>query len=179
MLAADSADQPQAVADTADVSRWRDPSAWTAPEAQPPLTSHLVLRGQFARPAMQGDTRLALFIDRLGGDQKVYLNGQQVQPKEVDGALVVEVAAASLKASNSLAYVLSTPKGGVQGMFDSSAGTSKWGVLRTTAPAAPWQRSVFNGWAQVIVQSTGQPGAATLSATSGKLTETALRFELR
>jgi hypothetical protein len=31
----------------------------------------------------------------------------------------------------------------------------------------------------VIVQSTGQPGAATLSATSGKLNETALRFELR
>ncbi|CAN7303315.1 DUF4982 domain-containing protein [Pseudoduganella sp. LjRoot289] len=179
VLATDSADQPQAVADTADVSFWRDPSAGLAPEAQPPRTSHLVLRGQFPRPAMQGDTRLALFIDRLSGDQKVYLNGQQVQPKEVDGALVVEIAAASLKASNSLTYVISTPKGGVQAMFDSSAGTGKWGVLRTTEPAAPWQRSVFNGWAQVIVQSTGQPGAATLTATSGKLTEMALRFELR
>jgi beta-galactosidase len=52
-------------------------------------------------------------------------------------------------------------------------------VLRTTTPAAPWQRSVFNGWAQVIVQSTGQPGAATLSATSGELAETMLRFEMR
>jgi beta-galactosidase len=38
-------------------------------------------------------------------------------------------------------------------------------VLRRTTPAAPWQRSVFNGHAQVILQSTGTAGRATLRAS--------------
>jgi beta-galactosidase len=42
-------------------------------------------------------------------------------------------------------------------------------TLRTTTPAAPWQRSVFNGHAQVILQSTGTPGRATLRASGDSL----------
>jgi beta-galactosidase len=36
---------------------------------------------------------------------------------------------------------------------------------------AVWRRSLFNGLAQVIVQSTGQPGEITLTAKSSGLTE--------
>jgi beta-galactosidase len=50
-------------------------------------------------------------------------------------------------------------------------------VLRVTAPAAPWQRRVFNGWAQVIVQSTGQAGEAGLTAKSPGLAPATIRFQ--
>ena len=36
-------------------------------------------------------------------------------------------------------------------------------------PSATWKRSLFNGLAQVIVQSTGQPGEIRLTASSGGL----------
>jgi beta-galactosidase len=179
VLAVDSADQPAAVATAVDSSRWRDPSAWVAPEAEPAPSKYVVLRGQFARPAMANDGVIALYLDRLSGDQQVYLNGRLVQPKTVEGALVVELSPGLLEETNSLAYVAATPDGGVQGMFDRSAGTTKWGMLRVTTPAPPWQRSVFNGWAQVIVQSTGEAGQATLTAMSDSLEPASVRFDLR
>ena len=120
-----------------------------------------------------------MFIDRLGADQVVYVNGRAVEATPVDGGLMVALDGARLKEDNSLAYVLATPEGGVQGMFERSVGTSKWGVLRVTAPAAPWRRRVFNGWAQVIVQSTGEAGEGALTATAAGLAPATLRFTPR
>lgn len=94
--------------------------------------------------------------------------------RPVDGGLMVALDVAQLKQAYSLAYVVTTPQGGVQGMFDRSVGTSKWGVLRLTAPAAPWRRRVFNGWAQVIVQSTGE---AALTAKAAGLAPSTVRFQ--
>ncbi|WP_031236672.1 beta-galactosidase GalA [Asticcacaulis sp. AC460] len=178
-LALDSLDGGPAVSATADTSTWRDPTQWLPPEAQPPATKGLVLRGQFARPDMAPGDVAVLFIDALADGQTVYVNGQAVTPKTIDGALVVELDAATLKDSNSLTYVFTTPQGGVQGMYDRSVGATKWGTLRITTPAAPWQRSVFNGWAQVIVQSTGEPGQATLKAVSDGLKPAVATFTVR
>ena len=52
-----------------------------------------------------------------------------------------------------------------------ASGISKGANLRFVDRPAPvaWQRSVFNGLAQVIVQSTGQPGAIRLTAKSDGL----------
>ena len=176
-LAVDSADQPAALAATVDTSSWRDPAAWLPPTEQPPLTRYLVLHGEFPRPAMARDGRAALFIDRLDADQLVYVNGRAVEATPVDGGLTIALDGAQLRDTNSLAYVVATPKDGVQGMFDRSVGTSKWGVLRVTAPAAPWQRRVFNGWAQVIVQSTGQAGDASLTARAPGLAPATIRLQ--
>ncbi|AOS44585.1 Beta-galactosidase [Lacunisphaera limnophila] len=41
--------------------------------------------------------------------------------------------------------------------------------LRIQQAAPPWQRAAFNGLAQVIVQSTGEPGVITLRAASAHL----------
>jgi len=42
-------------------------------------------------------------------------------------------------------------------------------VVKIIRPAAPWKRMLFNGLAQVIVQSTGEPGEIILKAVSGNL----------
>ena len=106
-----------------------------------------------------------------------YVNGRAVEATPVDGGLMIALEGAQLNDTNSLTYVVATPKDGVQGMFDRSVGTSKWGVLRVTAPAAPWQRRVFNGWAQVIVQSTGQAGDASLTARAPGLAPATIRLQ--
>jgi beta-galactosidase len=178
-LAVGSPDHPAARAETVDTSGWRDPRVWLAPESQPAATSHVVLRGQFAGPTMAPNDRAALFIDQLGADQAVYVNGRAVSATRVEGGLMVALEGAKLKQENSLAYVVTTPEDGVQGMLDRSAGTSKWGVLRVISPAAPWRRHVFNGWAQVIIQSTGEVGEAVLAARSNGLSTSTIRFQLR
>lgn len=177
-LAIDSLDGGAATGVSVDTSAWRDPSQWLPPEAQPPVTKGLVLRGQFARPATKGGDKVALFVEALDATQKVYINGELVSPKVIDGALVVELDPALIKDDNSVTYVLPTPQGGVQGMFDRSVGMTKWGTLRVTTPAEPWQRSAFNGWAQLIVQSTGETGVATVTATTGGLKSAAVRLDI-
>ena len=49
--------------------------------------------------------------------------------------------------------------------------------LRIDGKAPTWQRRLFNGLAQVIVQSSGEPGAITLTASSPGLAEASLRVE--
>jgi beta-galactosidase len=153
----------------AATSQWRDPLAWLPPEAQPAITPGLVLRGTFARPRLAREDTAAVFIDRLHPDQKIYLNGEKVTPEEEDGNLLIRLDPARLRESNSLAYIIPTPAGGVPALADRSVNGSKWGMLRVTHPAAPWRRRVFNGWAQVIVQSTDRPGRASLTATADGL----------
>ena len=44
------------------------------------------------------------------------------------------------------------------------------GTVKVVYPAGKWQRRVFNGLAQVIVQSTQTPGIITLKASADGLT---------
>jgi beta-galactosidase len=68
---------------------------------------------------------------------------------------------------------------GVNTPEDQGGGASKQGSpgsVRITTPGA-WKRSLFNGLAQVIVQSTGEPGEITLIASSPGLTEGVLKIQ--
>ncbi|QBE61690.1 beta-galactosidase GalA [Pseudoduganella lutea] len=168
-----------AVAPDADMTNWRDPTQWLPPEQQPPRTPYMVLRGQFDRPRLAAGQSAMLFIDQLDPGQQVHVNGRRVTPEMVDGSPAVPLDPALLRDRNSVAYVLPTPADGVAGLFDRSAGTSRWGNVRVTTAAAPWRRSLFNGWAQVIVQSTGEAGTGTLTATAQGLAPTSLQFEVR
>lgn len=51
------------------------------------------------------------------------------------------------------------------------------GILRIVTPTADWKRSVFNGLAQVIVQSTQQSGEITLKASSPDLSPNVIRLQ--
>jgi len=170
-------DRPETGA-AVDTSKWRDPRQWLPPEAQPPETRGLVLRGVFPRPAMKAGDTVALFIGTLGQNQTVYVNGKRVTPQTIDGASIVPLDPADLSDSNSLTYVFETPKGGIQPLFEHSVNGSLWGTVRVTHPAAPWARSVFNGWAQVIVQSVEDTGKAELRAVSDGLAAASLSFDV-
>jgi beta-galactosidase len=162
--------QEDAVALLADTGSagWRDPFSWLPPEKQPADGAWNVVHASFARPAAAAG-RAALFIGDITPGQHVYLNGKAVTPRREEGMDVIELDATQLSDTNTVTLVFATPAGGTRKLFDDAQGGRRWLTLRTTTPATPWQRSVFNGHAQVILQSTGSPGRATLRATSDGL----------
>jgi beta-galactosidase len=99
----------------------------------------------------------------------VYLNGQPIAGNVSHEAadLEINLAADALRpGKNVIAIVAATTRErrGNRGDQDDRQGSP--GLVRMTIPSAPWKRSLFNGLAQVIVQSTGQPGEITLTAKS-------------
>jgi beta-galactosidase len=50
-------------------------------------------------------------------------------------------------------------------------------LIRLTTPAGNWKRNRFSGLAQVIVQSTGQPGEIALTAKSQGVTDGRLKIQ--
>lgn len=178
-LAVDGVSNRSEVRANVDTSSWRDPLAWLPPELQPPATKALVLRTTFELPSAANDNLVALFIADLHPEQQVFVNGEIVKPRRADGALVVDLHPKKLRAINSLAFVFETPDGGVPALADRSVNGSRWGSLRVTQPAATWQRRVFNGWAQVIVQSREAAGTGQLTAKSEGLRWASTSFEVR
>lgn len=147
---------------------WRDPFAWLPADKQPADGAWNVVQASFARPAAAAG-RVALFIGDITPGQQVSLNGKALTPRREDGMGVIDLDPAQLNDVNTVTLVFATPAGGTRKLFDDAQGGRRWLTLRTTTAAGPWQRSVFNGHAQVILQSTGSPGRATLRATSAGL----------
>ena len=157
---------------------WRDPFAWVPPEQQQPDSAWNVVRATFARPAAAAGDRLVLFIGDVAPGQQVLLNGRAVTPRREDGMGAVDLDPTQLADVNTVALVFATPAGGARKLFDEAQGGKRWLTLRTTTPAGAWQRSVFNGHAQVILQSTGETGRATLRARGAGLDAADLAIEL-
>jgi beta-galactosidase len=178
-LAVDSTKDRPEVGASVDTSKWRDPFRWLPPEQQPPSTNALVLRGEFSAPPMQEGETVALFVASLDDQQTVFLNGKPVFPKlEDSGALIVDINPASLQSVNSLTFVFKAPTGGVPALADASQAGVNWATLRIAKPASPWKRKVFNGYAQVIVQSTGATGNSIVHATASGLKGAKISLDL-
>ena len=164
--------RPQAAAallTPAGAAGGRDPFAWVPADKQPADSAWNVVHASFARPAAAAGERAVLFVGDIAPGQQLYLNGRAVTPRREEGMGAIDLDPALLSDNNTLTVVFGTPPGGTRKLFDEAQGGRRWVTLRTTTPAAPWHRSVFNGHAQVILQSTGTPGRATLRASSDGL----------
>jgi beta-galactosidase len=56
---------------------------------------------------------------------------------------------------------------------------TRLGAVQILVPAAPWQRHLFNGYAEVIVQAGTQPGDIRLTAHSENLESAMATVEAR
>jgi beta-galactosidase len=148
-------------------SGWRDPFAWVAPEHRPADTAWNMVQATIARTAPASERQVLLLGEITPGVQ-FYLDGRPVSPRQEAGMLAIDLGPAA-GAETTLTAVFPTPAGGTRALFDAAQSGRRWATLRTTTPSAQWRRSVFNGQAQVILQSTGKTGRATLRATSDGL----------
>jgi beta-galactosidase len=131
---------------------------------QPTRTT--VYRADFNGPQDTGGTSLKLVLRNLGEQQSVYLNGQRIAEdvSRESADREIDLAADTFRPGKNMIAIVVAGVQGNRGGQDGSQGSP--GLVRMTIPPAPWKRSLFNGLAQVIVQSTGQPGEITLTAKS-------------
>lgn len=177
-LPIDTLSKGSVLSESGGASDWLNPFQWFPPEERPAMKKGLVLTGDIQKPAVSNGDTVRIFIGQLDPNQKVYVDGQLVNPILRDGNLTLDVDPSKVREKTTLSYVIPSPGDGLAGLADRSVAGTKWGIMRVTTPAAEWQRSAFNGWAQVIVQSTGGTGTATLKASASELGGGLLTFDL-
>lgn len=141
---------------------------WRAPDPSIP-TGSITFEATFDRPVLaQGET-VSLLLNALGSNQSAYLNGEPLYRnaslKEAKAERAIDLN--KLKVTGNTLRLEATRFTEWSMREDiMQFHPASW---RITTLAKPWRRTTFNGLAQVIVQSTGQPGAIILQATGAAL----------
>jgi beta-galactosidase len=139
-----------------------------------------VYRGAFELPAATNGVTVSVALRSLGEQQWVYLNGQAVVQNVAHAATGHEfkLDPALLCSGKNVIAVVATPLAGGRGRGQGGqGGAGNTPTVRMVTAPDNWKRSVFNGLAQVIVQSTQQSGEVTLKASSPDLSSNVLRLQ--
>jgi beta-galactosidase len=155
-----------------------DDSAWETDNVSAdtgPLTEgeNAVFRGHVTVSEQDlASENVKLSIGMIDDEGWVYVNGQMAgESHDWQAAPAFDVKRFLHPGTNTIAVAVANGSG---------AGGVNKGVtlLFQDKPELPeWKRSVFNGLAQVIVQSARQPGEITLTATSSGLSQRALKIQ--
>ena len=123
-----------------------------------------IFSGTLTLPAVPDGT-LELYLPTLGAKTTLWLNGRE-QARDIDTATVgpaLRLDPAQLVAGVNRVQLIVTP-------FDDKLNhipeLTRLGSMHAFTPAPPARRSLFNGLAQVIVQSTREPSEIRLTARS-------------
>jgi beta-galactosidase len=139
------------------------------------LGQKAVFRGRFRVSAEDlGAAGIELWFGKIEGGVMIYVNGRKVGlAGDTHGASIYDVKSALHPGENVVAVSLAN--------WGHAAGLNKGVKLRLIdeTTAGPWRRSVFSGLAQIIVQSTQEPGVISLAAESKGLRTATLSIEGR
>ena len=139
---------------------------WKAPL---PQSSELYeLGAEFTSEKIPAGAMIDLFLPTLGTKTTVWLNGREVL-RDLDTSIVGPVlhldTAALVVGVNSVQLIVTPFEDGHRRLPQ----LSRIGNLRVTTPAPVAQRSLFNGYAQVIVQAPRNAGEIRLTAEADGL----------
>jgi beta-galactosidase len=159
-----------------DDSAWekaRDPR-WDERRIDPPAS---VCRGAFDLPPGLGNAAVKLVLRSVGDTQSIYVNGHVLAQNLKPDAVGYEYA---------LDHSFLRPGRNIVAMYVTRFSEAnkrmqlfRWdgpgpAAVQIVTPPARWERSVFNGLAQVVVQSTREAGEIRLTATSPGLSPAVL-----
>jgi beta-galactosidase len=134
-----------------------------------------VFRGRFHVSSEElRASAVELWFGKIDGGVAVFVNGRKLGPAgDARAASVYDVKAFLHPGANTVAVTIAN--------WGDVAGLNKGVLLRLIdeAPASQWQRSVFGGLAQVIVQSTRASGTITLTAAAKGLRPATLSLASR
>jgi beta-galactosidase len=148
---------------------------WKAPDPADSKTPvHFSVK--FDRPSLEKNARVSLLLNALGRNQTATLNGKILYSNASPDISRAEIMidAASLLDKNNLLQIMAEPFvewRDREGLFQFHPAS-----LRLLMPAGDYKRKVFNGLAQVIVQSTGDAGVIRLRARGEGLQEAILEI---
>jgi len=135
----------------------------------------LVYRAGFSIPTDAAAATATFFSKNIGKVQSIYINGKQIakEIKESNESPELKLDASLLHPGINTIAIVATPL--LKANIWSAVNTDP-GLMQLLYPAAPYKRKLFNGNAQVIVQSTGQSGRIILKATSPGLKATVVQI---
>ena len=139
------------------------------------LAKAYLYSGSFTLPQDFGVSAITLFYKNIGLKQSIYINGKEIahnvpENETADGYVLDK---SILKPGRNVIAILATP---IPKQHDWDNVNTDPGLIQLVKSAEPWKRKLFNGLAQVIVQTTNEPGEIVLTATSPKLGSSTLRF---
>ncbi len=104
----------------------------------------------------------------MGEIQAVYVNGHLIANniKRFDDVKEFKLDQAIIYKGKNIYAIVGIPQKPRYQWDDLNADP---GIIKVSEPAGKWKRKLFNGLAQVIVQSSKQAGEITLTATSENL----------
>ena len=173
---ADKENFPQAAYDFND-SNWADFKQ--AVEVNTPKTDNLIaVRGSFQLPAISDDMKITLFTKSISDNQSIYVNGHLISAgiKRNAPNQNFKLDLGILKEGKNVYAVVGTPLV-VRRQYEEL--NADPGAVQVFIPANDWKRKVFNGLAQIIVQSQQQPGDMTLAATSPTLKSSTIKIDTK
>jgi beta-galactosidase len=139
---------------------------WKAP--LPKAGETYDLSASFVLDAIPGDAALTLYLPAFGRRATVTVNGK-VLARDLDGTVAgpaVALSGGTVVIGENRVQVVAEP-------FDDKRNhipeLIRLGTVQMKRRAPPWSRSVFNGYALVLVQATDAPGKIELTAQSDGL----------
>lgn len=151
-----------------DGLEWRDPFQWYPPGEGPSPSDAFILRGSFTAPAPAAGARVSLFLPALTAGQSVFVNGVDLtnQMRRDDYGHAVALGPLMRPGDNEVVIVArSKGQDALNRLNELGIGGRNVAWVQTVTPAESWKRRAFNGYAQVLVQSTGPAGVVTLTAS--------------
>jgi len=135
----------------------------------------LVYRGTFTLPANYKEAIITLYYKNIGKEQSVYINGKEIAANfKESNKEGYRLNTAELHAGNNSISIVATP---LLKKFDWEDVNKDPGMIQMVFPPAQWKRKLFSGLAQVIVQSTGEPGEIIVTATANGLKHGEIRIQ--
>jgi beta-galactosidase len=134
-----------------------------------------IIRGEFNLPDLTDKTEISLWPKSLGEEQAIYINGHLIANniKRDDPVKQYKLDHTILLKGKNCYAVVGTPF--IKRYKYDNLNTDA-GIIQVRTFASTWERKVFNGLAQVIVQSDKNPGEITLTATSKGLSAGEIRI---
>ena len=127
--------------------------------------SLVVVRGTFELPDLAFATEVTLFPKSIVENQSMFVNGHLVgvRVNRDDPGQSFRLDQQVVKPGRNV-YAITGKRFRKRNQWD--VPNTDPGLLQIISPAPQWKRKAFNGLAQILVQSTFQPGEMTLSASS-------------
>lgn len=134
-----------------------------------------VIRGTFTLDALSEKTEITLYPKVLCSVQAVYVNGHEVITGMKPGkpAPEIKLDPSYLKSGKNVIVVVGPP---LLKKYEWDELNTDPGAIKVFNPASNWKCKLFNGYAQVLVQTTKQAGDITLTVTSPGLTTGSIKL---
>lgn len=132
------------------------------------LAKAYLYRGSFTLPQNFSSSGVTLFYKNIGLEQSIFINGKRIaanlKQDQTSKGFIIDPAI--LQPGKNTISILATP---VPKKYDWENVNTDPGVIQLFTPAETWHRKLFNGLAQVLVQTTKEAGEIKLTATSPTL----------